>query len=280
MDVIDAFNLNSCDDTELENFPTCTDPYRWVHGSEEIDVLLWAEEHCCFGFTTPEWTYIDSWGYRWKSTCHEGDSYVKYAKGLHLRQDPGEEGLDDEWLTANDDIGDANWDEGTELVDVLYDELPMTGEDLVFCELCVIHETCADNTIEGTDLTLFDKCTAKNCCSPPEGYDPSDYTPVEGEDGTSFKDLTPPSYNSQSLGGAYVSQNKEAPGLSCHACDTFGMCNSPNGYAVCAEKGCCKGLVDPVEPDWIPEPLPDDNVTEATAGEITDSGATDNNPPF
>jgi hypothetical protein len=158
----------------------------------------------------------------------------------------------------------------------------MTGEDLVFCELCVIHETCADNTIEGADLTLFDQCTAKNCCSPPEGYDPSDYTPVEGEgeDGTSSKDLTPPSYNSQSLGGAYVSQNEEAPGLSCHACDTFGMCNSPNGYAVCAEKGCCKGFVDPDEPDWIPEPLPDDNVTEATAGEITDSGATDNNPPF
>lgn len=57
-------------------------------------------------------------------------------------------------MTASDDLGDADWDEGTELVDVLYEELPMTGEDLAFCELCVIHATCEDNEIEGADLTL------------------------------------------------------------------------------------------------------------------------------
>jgi len=286
MDVIDAFNLNSCDDTVLENFPACSDPYRWAHGSEEIDVMLWAEDNCCFGYTAPAWTYISGYGYRWKSTCHEGTSYVKYAKGLHLRQD-GESDADadesDDWMTASDDQGDAVWPEGTELVDVLTEVLPMTGEQLAFCEMCAIHHTCSDNEVEGADLTLFDECTAKQCCSPPEGYDPSDYIiNNEGaEEAFAPTEDTPPGYSLQpkSLGGAYVSQDQQEDGVSCHACDSFGICGTPMGYAVCSQKGCCAGMTDPNEPEWIPEPLPDDNTTEITAGEITDAGATEENPP-
>lgn len=287
MDVIDAFNLASCDDTVLENFPACTDPYHWAHSSEEIEVMLFNENHCCFGYTPPEYVYISGWGWRYKSVCNAGESYVTYAKGLHLRQDDGSanESVPD-WLTEDDDKGDEDWPEGTELVDVLYEELPMTGEDLVFCEMCVMHQTCSDNEIEGADLTLFDQCTAKNCCSPPEGFDPSDYNPVDnpGEEGFSPADegdSTPPGYSPQlQLGGAYVSQEQQATkGVSCHACDTYGICGTPMGYAVCSQKGCCVGMTDPNEPDWIPEPLPDDNTTETATGEITDAGETTENPP-
>ena len=44
MDVIDAFNLNSCDDTEIEDFPACTDSTTYFHQAEEIDAMLEAEE--------------------------------------------------------------------------------------------------------------------------------------------------------------------------------------------------------------------------------------------
>lgn len=48
MDVIDAFNLNSCDDTEIENFPTCADTSRYWHHYEEIEVMILAEDVSSF----------------------------------------------------------------------------------------------------------------------------------------------------------------------------------------------------------------------------------------
>ena len=44
MDVIDAFNLNSCDDTVIENFPTCSDSTTYFHSSTQIETMIQAED--------------------------------------------------------------------------------------------------------------------------------------------------------------------------------------------------------------------------------------------
>ena len=48
MDVIDAFNLGSCDDTKIADFPTCPGPGHWIIGFGELGAMNAAEEVSSF----------------------------------------------------------------------------------------------------------------------------------------------------------------------------------------------------------------------------------------
>jgi hypothetical protein len=297
MDVIDAFNLNSCDDTEIENFPTCSDSTTYFHSASQIETMIQAEDNCCFGYYTPWRRYVRHYGYRYVTYCRSGSHVL-----LTTPQDGEAQDAVDPWV--DDDPGDEGVDPDS-LVDVLYDDPPMSGEDRMFCELCVIHDTCEDNQVEGANLTAFDECTARQCCSAPEGF--VGFHGVEerqfftGEDEVLAEDVVSPedsdpghftvSRGRISVAHGYGSIFMEPPpehaeepaglGIDCAACEMFGMCAAPGpGWDLCSEKGCCDGFEDPNEDNWIPPPLPDDNSTDtATGTEIVDQPDQEDGPP-
>ena len=189
------------------------------------------------------------------------------------------------------------------LVDVLYEDLPMTGEDLMFCELCATHNNCADNEVEGANMTLFNECTARQCCSPPPGWEGFtgvmervDYT--GGDQDMSDEDVVNPEYDNGGRPGHFQGSLSYASGrgsifleveddveptggIDCAACDMYGMCGSPSGYILCSSKGCCDDYEDPEEDNWVPPPLPDDNSTDTATGTvITDQPDVVNVPPY
>ena len=102
----------------------------------------------------------------WVAVCNEGRSH---SISLKSSQDADTEDPDSD-----------------SIVDVLYDNLPMTGEDLVFCQLCAIHDSCEDNQIVGANLTLFEECTARQCCFDEYMDEDMDNHPVPSKLGSIF----------------------------------------------------------------------------------------------
>ena len=140
----------------------------------------------------------------------------------------------------------------------------------MFCELCVVHNTCEDNQIEGANMTLFDACTARSCCSAPEGW--GGFSGVEEHEeftGGDESGVNPFGHNVRNTIFIPADSTTSTTGIDCAACDTYGMCGSGGmGYELCASKGCCDDFEDPSEDNWIPPPLPDVNTTDTEV--ITD----------
>ena len=231
MDVIDAFKMNSCDDTEVEEFPKCYYGSRAAY--TQTDAMLWAEDECCFGYTL-EYKRVFYWWssyYRHVATCKTDSSHVTLDSSTQDSDD--ENGLDD-----NVD------EEGA--VDVLWEEQPVSVETFELCLFCAEHSSCKDNEVPGANLTLYNACTEASCCSETpdsEGFlSSSDMALIEGAD----KDET-----------------------DCSACINYSMCASSESYEVCSNMGCCEGWDDPNVDDYVP-PAFDESESVYHGGDLTD----------
>ena len=240
-------------------------------------------KYCCFGYTTPVRKNVRGYGYRYVSNCKDGShvTSLKYAQDGDASEDP--------WL--DDDPGDEGVDPDS-LVDVLYEDPPLQGEDRMFCELCWEYNNCEDNELPGANLTLFDECTARHCCSPPEGWEGftgrievQDFTggdldtsedhvnPEEAEGGPPGHFRNFQGYVSfiETRGSIFLDvedDGDDTGGIDCAACEMYGMCTSPSGYEMCSSKGCCDDYEDPNADEWLPPPLPDDNSTDTATGTV------------
>ena len=106
--------------------------------------------------------------------------------------------------------------------------------------------------------------TARSCCSAPEDWEGFDgveeYEDFTGGDESGVNRF---GYNVRNTILIPADSSTSTTGVSCAACDTYGMCSSAGmGYELCASKGCCDGFEDPSEDNWIPTPLPDVNTTD------------------
>ena len=103
-DVIDAFNLKSCTDTELATFPGCS-PGRLIADQGMDTALSRAEDECCFGYGDITHENICFWGKCYDVyfvTCSAEDTYYDIfaqQEGDDIPVDPL--GFDDDDFYSN-----------------------------------------------------------------------------------------------------------------------------------------------------------------------------------
>jgi hypothetical protein len=230
MDVIDAFDLNSCDDTEIEPFPACSSNTFYDKYSL-ASAMMRAEAECCFGYTTGrKELHFMWWSLGWYNyaTCNQEGSHI-FLHSTNSTED--DDGLN--WLDDNVDPEGA--------VDVIWDESPVSSENFQFCMFCSEHSSCLDNEIPGANLTLYNACVEATCCS---------------ESPTGLEDTA-------------LIQEAEEPDCSfCDnfsMCTAIGS----SAYDTCNDMGCCEGMDDPNAVDYVPPPI-DESASAYHGGEITD----------
>lgn len=133
---------------------------------------------------------------------------------------------------ADDDHNEEFYDgvDPENILDVIWEELPMPAEDLMICRICFEHATCTDNQIPGANLTFFNVCTEKKCCGPTEDKEAS---------------------------RVVLNQDQDI----CLQCDGNGLCELAGAYEFCSKSGCCKGTKDPSAPGYVPPPIEFPNST-------------------
>ena len=112
-------------------------------------------------------------------------------------------------------------------VDVLWDPEPIvSNEDMALCLYCAMHESCSDNEVPGANLTIFDTCTDRGCCSIDESQ--------KSIHGQSLSD------NAQYRSASYLAESGDDNNGACSDCVNFNMCMSPGmPYDICFSMGCC-----------------------------------------
>jgi hypothetical protein len=154
VDVIDAFKVASCDDTVLEDFPACMDP---TIGCTHPKRLRW----CSIMKTTaasaiqPPSTYT--------SLAGGGATSPSVMRAYHISLMPRACTFV-KMAALPTSLFLIGWLRMTTMVTrltrghracecSLWGASHMTDEDLVFCEMCAIHQTCSDNMIKWNSPT-------------------------------------------------------------------------------------------------------------------------------